>query len=208
MSNSKRQQAEKYKMKRVPGRTFFVLQSYFSDINIIKPFFLCLVFICHIFFYPSTVKLLLSFYFNASFIAGTWLGLGFFVSCFRCCFFIHFDNSASYTWVLKLFTFNFIVALAGLLSPTLLFVSTCLFGCLWACSFTAPFSLSFQLRYYILLYHFISSVAGSSNTYPGLIKGYLQSILYTSSHLTLYTFISTNLTIPLLLATFHPNLKF
>lgn len=41
---SRRQHTEKDKVKRVPGRTLF-LKSYCSDINIIQPVFLCLVFI-------------------------------------------------------------------------------------------------------------------------------------------------------------------
>lgn len=172
------------------------------------------MFICHIFFYPSTVKLLLSFYFNTSFIDSIWLDLGFLFLVLGVAFLSTLTISASYTQVLKLFIFNFIVALAGFVSPTLLFVSTCLFGVYeyvpLPLLFRFLFSYSITL-YCTILYPLLASfsVAGSSNTYPGLIKGYLQSILYNSSHLTLYTFISSNLTISnfhfLLSTAYFPN---
>ena len=56
-----RRQSQENEAKRVLGRSVFVLKSYFSNVNTIKPVFLCLLFVCHIFFYPSTFKYLCLF---------------------------------------------------------------------------------------------------------------------------------------------------
>lgn len=59
--NRGKEAAEKPEVKSLPGRTFFIVKSYFSDPNITKPVFLGLVLTCRIFLCPSAFKDLCSF---------------------------------------------------------------------------------------------------------------------------------------------------
>lgn len=135
---SRRQERERHEVKSIPGGTFFVLKSYFSDINITKPVFLCFVFICHIFFLSLCFQVPASFYFGASFVDSIWVGLAFWATGII---------PASYTQVLWLWVSTLLY-----LFPTCPFC-VCVPLLLLSCLLSSPSNVF----YYTFLYPLLAS---------------------------------------------------